>query len=183
MPVLEGPLVRLRPLAPADYDGVFRWYNDPEIVAPYDRFSVDTYAAFVTGVTTAASDPTSLYPRFVLEPRDDPRVVGVVGYYRAHPVLEYLDVWYVVGDPSVRGRGFGRAGVELLVSHLFATETVRRIGATCDVANAASYRLLEGLGFRREGTLAGALFHHGTWHDVYVYGITGPEWAARPRPG
>jgi RimJ/RimL family protein N-acetyltransferase len=70
----------------------------------------------------------------------------------------------------------------LLVDHLFRTEFVERVGATCDVDNVPSYRLLEGLDFRHEGTLRSALFHHGRWHDVRVYGVTRAEWVARSPP-
>lgn len=179
---LEGASVRLRPLLPNDYPVLFDWYNDPEVVAPFDRFSVDTMESFVSDVKAAPSDPTSLAPRYVIEPRETPRPVGFVGHYQAHPILEYVDVWYVVGDRSARGKGYGRESVRLLVDQLFSATSVERVGATCDVENSASYRLVEGLGFRREGTLRSALFHHGRWHDVYVYGITRPEWLARPRP-
>ncbi|HXQ79503.1 MAG: GNAT family protein [Thermoplasmata archaeon] len=183
MTVLEGTLVRLRPLAPPDYPDVFAWYNDPEIVAPYDRFSVDTFDALAEAVAAAPEDPTSLAPRFAIEPRDGGKVVGVVGSYRAHPVLEYTDVWYVLGDRAARGRGFGRESVRLLTDHLFASSAVERVGATCDVENVPSYRLLEGLGFRHEGTMRSALFHHGRWHDVRVYGLTRAEWATKSPPG
>jgi [ribosomal protein S5]-alanine N-acetyltransferase len=180
---LEGPSVRLRALVPSDYPATFGWYNDPEVVAPYDRFSVDTMENFVASVEAAPSQPESLAPRFVVERVDTPGPVGFVGYYRAHPVLEYLDVWYVLGDRAARGKGYGREAVGLLVDHLFATTAFERIGATCDVANAPSYRLVEGLGFRREGTMRAALYHHGGWHDVYVYGVTRAEWLAHRRPG
>jgi RimJ/RimL family protein N-acetyltransferase len=183
MTVLEGKRVRLRPLSPAEVPAVFAWYNDPETVAPFDRFSVDTFDAFSQAVASAADDPTSLAPRFGVERKDEGRVVGVVGHYRAHPVLEYTDVWYILGDRTARGHGFGREAVKLLVGHLFTTVAPERVGATCDVENVASYRLLEGLGFRLEGTLRSALFHHGRWHDVRVYGVTRAEWATKALPG
>lgn len=183
MPVLEGPSVRLRPPTDADLEGIFGWYNDPEVVAPFDRFSVDTFEEFARSVRSAPSDPVSLAPRFVVETRAPAEVVGVVGHYRPHPVLEFVDVWYVLGKPEARGRGLGRQAVGLLVDHLFDAESVERVGATCDVENVPSIRLLEGLGFRREGTLRGALFHHGTWHDVHVYGVTRSERRPPARPG
>jgi len=182
MAVLEGPQVRLRPLSPADLPGIFAWYNDPDIVAPFDRFSVDTFDDFARSVGSSKDEPASLAPRFAVERRDRGTVVGVVGFYRAHPVLEYTDVWYVLGDRESRGQGFGREAVRLLTDHLFASSRVERVGATCDVENVASYRLVEGLGFRLEGTLRSALFHHGRWHDVRVYGVTRSEWAAKGRP-
>ena len=182
MVVLEGPKVRLRPLAVAEYPALFAWYNDPEVVAPYDRFTVDTMDSFVASVEGAPSDPASLAPRFVVERRDAPGPIGFVGYYRAHPVLEIVDVWYVLGDRSARGKGYGSEAVGLLIDHLFSSDGLERVGATCDVENVPSYRLLESLGLRREGTLKSVLFHHGHWHDVFVYGVTRAEWTEhRPR--
>jgi RimJ/RimL family protein N-acetyltransferase len=181
MTAIEGSSIRLRPLVPSDYATIFDWYNDPEIVAPFDRFAVDTMESFVHSVETAASDAASLAPRFVVERREVPGAIGFVGHYLAHPVLEYVDVWYILGDRAARGKGYGREAVRLLVNHLYATVAVERVGATCDVENVPSYRLVEGLGFRREGTLQSALFHHGRWHDVYVYGITRAEWLT-PKP-
>jgi RimJ/RimL family protein N-acetyltransferase len=182
MPDLEGRSVRLRPLVVDDAPAVFPWYNDPETVAPYDRFGVDTYDDFVRSIGAAPRDPESLAPRFAVERRAEKDLIGVVGHYRPHPVLESIDVWYVLGRRDLRGRGLGREAVGLLVDHLFRTETVERIGATCDVENVPSVRLLEGLGFRREGTVRSTLFHHGRWHDVHVYGVIRAEWARRPPP-
>ena len=183
MPIRNGPTVRLRPPERRDLEGIFAWYNDPEVVAPFDRFSLDRFDEFVRLVETAPHDPVSLAPRFVIETKAPTEVVGVVGHYRPHPVLESVDVWYVVGRREARGRGLGREAVGLLVDHLFETETVERVGATCDVENVPSVRLLEGLRFRREGTLRSALFHHGSWHDIHVYGITRAERRAPARPG
>jgi RimJ/RimL family protein N-acetyltransferase len=183
MSVLEGRSVRLRRPEPRDLEGIFAWYNDPEVVAPFDRFAVDTFEEFARSVAAAAEDPVSLAPRFVVETRAPAEVVGVVGHYRPHPVLEFVDVWYVLGKREARGKGFGREAVGLLIDHLFATDSVERVGATCDVENVASIRLLEALKFRREGTLRSALFHHGRWHDVHVYGLTRAERRAGAPPG
>jgi [ribosomal protein S5]-alanine N-acetyltransferase len=181
MTVLEGRSVRLRPADRADLEGIFSWYNDPEIVAPHDRFSTDTFDEFVHAVESAPHDLVSLAPRFVVETVADRDVVGVVGHYRPHPVLESVDVWYILGKLEARGHGFGREAVGLLTDHLFATETIERVGATVDVDNAPSCRLLEAIGFRREGTLRSALFHHGRWHAVHVYGVNRAE-RAQPAP-
>ncbi|MGB6500003.1 MAG: GNAT family protein [Thermoplasmata archaeon] len=179
MAELTGPHVALRPFSAGDAREVFPWYNDPEIVAPYDRFGADTYDEFVRSIEAAPADPASLAPRFAVVRRTEGDLVGIVGHYRAHPVLETVDVWYILGRREARGKGLGREAVGLLVSHLFATETVERIGATCDVENLPSIRLLEGLGFRREGTMRSILFHHGRWHDVHAYGVTRSEWGSR----
>ncbi|MCI4353155.1 MAG: GNAT family N-acetyltransferase [Thermoplasmata archaeon] len=180
--VLEGPRVLLRPPRPDDTKQTFAWYNDPEIVAPYDRFSVDSFEEFERSIRDAPDDPTSLAPRFVVCLREGDTPIGFVGHYVPHPVLETIDVWYVIGAPSARQKGYATESVGLLVAHLFDTSPLPRVGATCDVENQPSVRLLERLGFRREGVLRSALFHHARWHDIAVYGIIRSEWAASRPP-
>jgi RimJ/RimL family protein N-acetyltransferase len=178
-----APKARLRPLEPGDLHRIFDWYSDPEVVSPYDRYFTDSFESFARSIGAAPSDPASLAPRFAIEPVEGGGVVGVVGHYLAHPVLETVEVWYLVGEPSARGKGLGKEAVALLVDRLYETSAVERVGITCDVENTPSVRLAEGLGFRREGTLRRAFFHHSRWHDAFQYGITREEWARRARPG
>lgn len=176
---LEGPTVRLRPARPEDAPRILGWYSDPERSSPFDRFAIDRADGIAAAIGSAATDPRSLAPRFLIVPRATDTPVGCVGHYAPHPVLEYLEVWYLVGAPEARGHGYGSEAVGLLIDHLFRVSSVERIGANCDVANAASVRLLEHLGLRREGAMAAALRHHARWHEVAIYGITRSEWAAR----
>jgi [ribosomal protein S5]-alanine N-acetyltransferase len=177
----EGPRVRLRPATPEDLKRTFDWYNDPEVVAPFDRFSVDSFEEFERSVRDAVNDPASLAPRYVVALREGDIPIGFVGHYVPHPVLETVDVWYVIGDRRARRHGYASEAVELLVTHLFETTTLVRIGATVDVDNQPSLALLERLGFKREGVLRSALFHHARWHDIALYGVIRDEWAKRPR--
>ncbi|HEV2316260.1 MAG TPA: GNAT family protein [Thermoplasmata archaeon] len=178
-PTLLGRSVRLRPPARAEFQLLFDWYTDPELVAPFDRFFVDTYDSMEQSIRDAPGDLRSLAPRLVIETAADHHVIGTVGYYLAHPVLTLLDVWYMLGVPAERGKGYGSEAVALLVDHLFATQEIDRVGATCDVENVPSAKLLERLGFAREGTLHSALHHHTRWHDVYIYGVTRSAWRSR----
>lgn len=179
---LAGPRLLLRRPTPEDVKRTFAWYNDPEIVAPFDRFSVDTLDEFERSIREAPGDPTSLAPRFVVALREGDIPIGFVGHYVPHPVLETIDVWYVIGDRSARQKGYATESMGLLVGHLFDTTPFPRVGATCDVENQPSVRLLERLGFRREGVLRSALFHHSRWHDIAVYGIIRNEWVASRPP-
>jgi RimJ/RimL family protein N-acetyltransferase len=177
----KGTHVVLRAARPEELRRLFEWYEDPDIVAPFDTFDTEPYEEFERLMREAPHDPASTAPRFVIARAEDDRAIGFVGYYRAHPVLEIWDLWYVIADTAERGHGRGREAVGLLIDRLFEVLPGPRIGATTDVENVPSYRLLEGLGFRREGRLASVLFHHNRWHDVYVYGLTREAWRARDR--
>ncbi len=78
----------------------------------------------------------------------------------------------------------GAACIRLL-DECFDAWAAHRVMARCDVRNPASWRLLERLGFRREGhLLANASFHddadgHPVWKDTYLYALLDREWAGR----
>jgi [ribosomal protein S5]-alanine N-acetyltransferase len=71
--------------------------------------------------------------------------------------------------PEHRGRGLGTAAQGLLAEYLFATTLANRLQAITDVENLAEQRVLERIGFRREGVLRGLAFIGGRWHDGVLY--------------
>jgi RimJ/RimL family protein N-acetyltransferase len=60
----------------------------------------------------------------------------------------------------------------------FQQLAVHRVYATVDTENAASIRVLEKLGMRREGLLVRSFRSHVEWRDHYLYAIVEDEWAS-----
>jgi RimJ/RimL family protein N-acetyltransferase len=86
--------------------------------------------------------------------------------------------------PAFQGRGLATEAVGALVDRLISHRGVHRIEASLDGRNLPSARLIEGLGFEREGFAPGAVWADGEWVDDVRYGLDGEQhaaWAARPR--
>lgn len=81
--------------------------------------------------------------------------------------------------PDATGHGFAREAVSAVLD-LIVDLGIRRIEAFCMADNTASWRLLDRLGLRREGTYIGETLHrdHG-WVDAYSYAILASEWRAK----
>jgi len=73
--------------------------------------------------------------------------------------------------PEARGRGAGTAAQRALVELFFRHTTVNRVEATTDVENLPEQRALEKAGFSREGTVRGAQWRAGAFHDCYSYSV------------
>lgn len=76
------------------------------------------------------------------------------------------------------GRGYAREAVSAIVSHAFSEPALRRISADTDPDNRPSVRLLESLGFVREGVLRGEWETHIGIRDSLMFGLLREEWAA-----
>jgi RimJ/RimL family protein N-acetyltransferase len=89
------------------------------------------------------------------------------------------DLGYVLRR-SCWGHGYATEAVRLLVGFGFEVLGLHRLEATCDPENVGSWRVLEKVGFQREGRLRRNLLSHGNWRDSFVYGLLADEWRASP---
>ena len=74
------------------------------------------------------------------------------------------------------GQGYAREGVTRLLDLLFGDEGYAGVYADTDPDNAGSIALLERLGFRREGVLAGEWETHIGLRDSVIYALSRDEW-------
>ncbi|GAA2987918.1 MULTISPECIES: GNAT family protein [unclassified Kitasatospora] len=74
------------------------------------------------------------------------------------------------------GRGYAGETVGLLCDFAFGALDLHRLAARVAVDNAASVKVLTGLGFRLEGRLRHDAFKDGVWSDSYLYALLADEW-------
>ena len=74
-------------------------------------------------------------------------------------------------DRSVAGRGVASLAVALVCDHAFGPVGLHRVQADIRPENGPSQRLVERLGFRREGLLRRYLDIDGDWRDHYTYAL------------
>ena len=75
---------------------------------------------------------------------------------------------YWMGE-AYAGQGLMSASLRVLMPHIFSKMGLRRVEAACMPNNAASIRLLEKVGFLREGYARKYLCIAGTWQDHVLY--------------
>ena len=119
-----------------------------------------------TGLTLAAvrtSDGLLIGDAMIKHEGNDPRRGGI-GYVLAR---------------EHQGQGYATELAAGLVAHFFAGAASHRVAARCDARNAASMRVLERIGMRREGLLSKATFIKDAWVDECLYAMLRSEWISR----
>ncbi len=74
------------------------------------------------------------------------------------------------------GKGFMREAASVIVEDAFSTMGLRRIEAQINPLNTASCRVVESLGFQREGILRQRWVNKGIASDCAFYGLLREEW-------
>jgi RimJ/RimL family protein N-acetyltransferase len=82
-------------------------------------------------------------------------------------------------DPAHTGHGYATEAVRELLRYCFEDLGVRRVVASCFLANQSSWRLMERVGMRRETHARRESLHRsGQWLDTLGYAVLADEWRA-----
>jgi ribosomal-protein-alanine N-acetyltransferase len=87
-----------------------------------------------------------------------------------HGVAQTGHIGYWMGE-RFAGRGYMVEAVRLVAEYAFATLRLHRIEAACIPDNQRSIRVLEKVGFQREGLLRSYLRINGVWQDHHLYAL------------
>jgi ribosomal-protein-alanine N-acetyltransferase len=181
-PTLHTPRLRLRPFADADADDLFALHSDAHVLRYWDSppwTDPSRAERFLASCRQLAEEGTGA--RVAMERVSDGAFVGWCGLSRWNPDYRSASLGYCLGE-AAWGQGYATEAARALLQWAFDTWDLNRVQAEADTRNAASGRVLEKLGFVREGTLREDCIVNGDVSDSWVYGLLRREWVVAERP-
>ncbi len=127
--------------------------GEPEPDLPWEEgFPLPSVRGALERIVLADGTGYALQPFFayVIVRRADGLAVGDAGFHGPPSDEGEVEIGYAL-VPAARGNGLAAEATGLLVDWARAQPAVRQVAARIDPANAPSRRLLERLGFERDG--------------------------------
>ena len=183
-PTLQTARLRLRETVPGDAAALFAIHGDAQAMRWFGSDPLPDLAAAEHLVTVFAGWRTLPNPgvRWAIERLDQPGLIGTCGLFGWHRPWRRCTIGYEL-LPAEQGRGLMREALGAAIGWGLQAMDLHRIEAQVHPDNAASWRLLEALGFVREGVMRQQGLWGGQAHDMAAYGLLASEWPAAPRPG
>ena len=110
------------------------------------------------------------YPFFVFRAHDDALAGGLTLSNVRRGVTQSCSLGYWVGQPHAQ-QGVMSEAVRAIFPFIFETLRLHRLEAACIPTNTASVKLLERVGFRKEGLARRYLRINGVWQDHLLYAL------------
>ena len=82
----------------------------------------------------------------------------------------------IILKKEFQGKGIGTEAMKTLINFAFDKMNLYRLEAEVLEFNTASIKLVEKLGFSKEGTLRKAKYARGKYWDIFRYGLLREEW-------
>jgi ribosomal-protein-alanine N-acetyltransferase len=175
-PTLRTARLRLRPFSAADTDAIFALQSNPRVLRYWDsppwkeRARADR---FIAACQQMEQEGTGV--RLAIERAGDGAFIGWCCLMQWNPDYRSATIGYCL-DEAAWGQGFATEAAGALLQWAFDTLDLNRVQAETDTRNAASSRVLEKLGFLREGTQREDCIVDGEVSDTWVYGLLKREW-------
>lgn len=181
-PVLDSPRLRLRPFAESDEGPLFALMSSAKVLRYWDALPwTDPARAgqFLAACARMAAEGSGA--RLVIDRRSDGEFLGWIGLTRWNPDYRSASLGYCLGEQAW-GHGYATEAAAAVLGWGFAALPLNRVQAETDTRNLASARVLEKVGFVREGTLREDCIVAGEVSDSWVFGLLRRDWQARQAP-
>ena len=180
-PTLHTERLRLRPFTDADVDALFELHSSSFVLRYWDSPPWTERARaerFIAVSRQMADEGTGT--RLAMDRVSDDAFIGWCTLARWNPTFRSASLGYCLTD-AAWGHGYATEAARALLQWAYDTLDLNRVQAEADTRNVASARVLEKLGFVREGTLREDCVVNGDVSDSWVYGLLRREW--RPSSG
>jgi RimJ/RimL family protein N-acetyltransferase len=173
--LLESARLVLRRFRPGDAAALSAYRSDPP-VARYQTWTPPVLPAEAARLVAefAAGDPRLPgWFQYAIEHRAERCLIGDVGV-RLDDNKMQADLGFTLAA-EWQGRGYASEAVRAVLDDLFR-RGLHRVSAECDARNERSARLLERVGFRREGYRPAYTWLKGEWTDDILFGLLASQW-------
>ena len=175
-PTLATDRLRLRPFTSADGDALFALHSNAYVLRYWDSPPWGEPARaerFIEACRQMAEEGSGA--RLAIDLALDGAFVGWCSLTRWNPVYRSASMGFCFGQ-AAWGHGYATEAARAVLEWAFKTLDLNRVQAETDTRNAASARVLEKLGFEREGTLREDCVVDGEVSDSWVYGLLRRQW-------
>jgi RimJ/RimL family protein N-acetyltransferase len=157
-----------------DVDEIAPAFQDPDVggEAGLPPFDADTLRMVLRTQLPDMRARGMLSP-YVIEDVEAGRLLGGAALHHFDAMRDVVEVGYWL-FADARGRGVATRAVGALVEHAFANG-ILRVEAHVRIGNVASERVLERLGFEREGVKRRLLRHEGRRVDATLFSLLADE--------
>ncbi|HET9234741.1 MAG TPA: GNAT family N-acetyltransferase [Candidatus Eisenbacteria bacterium] len=174
LPTLSGERVRLVALYARDIPALFRVFSDPEVMrywlTPPMRDESEA-AEYLEKIQEGFRTKTLFQWGVNL----DGAIIGTCTLFELDFTHRRGEIGYALAR-AYWGRGLAKDALTALVDFAFTALELHRIEADVDPRNENSIRLLERLGFCREGCQRERYIVGGEIQDALLLGLLRPEW-------
>ncbi|UYP48777.1 hypothetical protein NEF87_005062 [Candidatus Lokiarchaeum ossiferum] len=175
--LIETKRLIIRNISLYELDSFLQYRNEPE-VARYQSWEPNLDKAygynFINNLVSKKIGDPGNWNQIVWKLKETGQHIGDCALFVTEDAKQ-AEIGYTLAT-KFQKQGFATEAVSAIIDFAFNKLNLHRIYASCDCKNYSSFKLLEKLGFRREGHYIENIFFKGAWGDEFFYALLKKEW-------
>jgi ribosomal-protein-alanine N-acetyltransferase len=170
-PVLETERLVLRELTEYDAKVIFSILSNTKVTRYYGKETfkdIEEAKEFIHYFKQKFYEKRGL--RWGIEIKETKQLIGTIGLDAWLPKQRRAEIGYEI-HPEYWKKGYATESALKIISFGFNSLELIRIGAVVFPENESSLKLLQKIGFQKEGILRDYIYQDGISNDTYVYSI------------
>ncbi|MEO0558274.1 MAG: GNAT family protein [Bacteroidota bacterium] len=183
LPTVDGARLRLRHPRDPDAPDILAVFGDPQALRYWSHgplADLEAARAYLADIDAGWRD-RSLF-QWGIADRETDRLIGTVTLTSWDRDNRHAEIGFIL-HPSRQGVGLASEAVRTVLTFGFGPMGLHRVEADVDPANEGSIRLLERIGFQREGTFRERWWVFETWKDSAMFGLLASDFASSRTEG
>ena len=174
--MIETERAFLRPIEKEDNEQIFSYRSDSE-TNKYQGWipkTLNDVNEFISKNPDEINKPETWFQLVIME-KSTNKIIGDIGIHFIDSDNFQSEIGCTLSK-EYQGKGFATETMRATVDYLFKKLYKHRIVTSIDTQNIDSIKLVERLGFRKEGQFKESLLIDGKWVDDIVYALLDREW-------
>jgi ribosomal-protein-alanine N-acetyltransferase len=179
---IDTPRLKIRNMRSLDLEGFLFYRSNPDVVK-YQSFEVMTHERAEEFIQSQQNRPFGKpgeWVQYTIEHRESGEIIGDCALKLDTVDTRIAEIGITLSH-NEQGKGYAKEAFQSILDFLFAIPDFHHVEETVDAENLASIKLLENLGFRREGHFVENIFFKGKWGSEYRYAMLRKDWEAARR--
>ncbi|WP_240056686.1 GNAT family N-acetyltransferase [Bacillus mesophilum] len=170
-PIIETPRLRLRKITAEDANSILVYLSDEDVMKYYGLLpftSVDDALDEIAWYQSIQDQQTGM--RWGITLKEEDIIIGSCGFHNGVPKHFRTEIGFELSK-AYWGKGIAAEAIKAVVNYGFDHLNINRIEALIEPANQPSQKVVEKIGFIKEGLLRNYEYTNGKFDDLYIYSL------------
>lgn len=167
----------IRNLKDADLNDFFSYRSNPDITKyqGFDVMTLEQSKNFIDSQKDKRFGKAGEWVQYAIEDLENQQLVGDCAIKLDDYDVRIAQIGITISH-KYQQKGYAKEAMKTVLDFLFSIEDFHRVVEIVDAENIASIKLLESLGFKKEGYFVENIFFKGKWGSEFQYAMLKSEY-------
>jgi len=174
---INSQRLSIRNLQSSDLEDFLFYRSNPEVTKyqTFEPMDLDRAKSFIESQKDKVFGKPGEWVQYAIENKNTEKIIGDCAIKLDQHDSRIAEVGITISHAE-QNKGYAKEAFRAILNFLFSIKDFHRVVEIVDTENEASVKLLESIGFKKEGHFVENIFFKGKWGSEFQYAMLKKDW-------